>query len=225
MTTTAGNLPKLPKTERPRIELSCREARMLLKTISPETDQSCLNDEQYAAIVHYLPCKECVNIGLSTLTDQQIDCKKALELYASFKFSPWHGIGAAKSLEDLLAIEHIFGRDLETEGSYTGLAGRNKPIHPCSNKICVEVRDSHFSIQTRHSALPFLIELFQKNGFDVTKLLTLHKGILKGGWPCGKACDGGQVDRDCGISCHVFAQNVGWAVRQLTKHFKAQGAL
>ncbi|OGZ98873.1 MAG: hypothetical protein A3C07_04745 [Candidatus Sungbacteria bacterium RIFCSPHIGHO2_02_FULL_47_11] len=186
------------RKDEPKIELSCREAQLLLRTISLDVamgDVEKVSDEQRAAMVHASECNDCVKKGfLEILGGPPLDCKHALEIWAGMNL--YRGsigttpFGYAHTLREKLALEHIFGRQLKTDaGAFQGLGlqwwDHNRfgkcDLVPCKKTNlfvlgCDSTRSCGAVYENYHQ---FLLELFFRKGWGIETVLDKQVAFLE----------------------------------------------
>ncbi|HEY4486748.1 MAG TPA: hypothetical protein VJB70_03380 [Candidatus Paceibacterota bacterium] len=179
------------RKDEPEIELSCREAQLLLRTISLFDEVDNLNYvflEQRAAAKHCsVECDECIKKGFEKILEvEPLSCREALEIWSSMdiksRLSGFPG-GQAETLYQKLALEHIFGRQLlkDKEDPNPGQSRHffNR-FEMCNKKACDGayhlVKSESSPVQDVYRVYhAFLLELFFREGWNI-------KGILDGLW-------------------------------------------
>ena len=155
-------------------ELSCREAQLLLRACQKDTDWKQLPQESQDAMRHYAQCEGCRTRGLGDICNTTIHHQEALEV-VSRNSGPRYLFNGA-TLYEQLAIEHIWGHSQRQDPSW------NQEV--CGEGGCNDLRtywsrvglSSHYDGEREIAKqIPFLIRIFIKNKWSVTKLLTIQR--------------------------------------------------
>ena len=119
-----GMTAQAVRKDEPEIELSCREAQLLLRTIPLGVvidEDPKISGEQRAAAKHCaVLCDECIKEGFEKILGVVLSCKAALEVWAGINlYKKYHPrpFGTPQTLQEKLALEHIFGRQLEADAT------------------------------------------------------------------------------------------------------------
>lgn len=176
--------------EKTELKLSCREAKLVLKTMPLDKKYGEMAEQETAAYLHYLRCEECLKRGLAEIIRFQITCQEALEVLAQ---NPgplhWH----ASTVRERIAAEHVFGRSIKDGHGYT-----DQYYGACANRACAPICTlwahaplcSHYDGEKELARqIPLTVELFVEAGWPLAKLLaiqreritTLLAAISKGG--------------------------------------------
>ena len=166
------------ETETPR-----KEARLVLKIMPLDKHASDAIPEELQAVGHYVNCDECRKMGLAVIVGQSVGCQDALGAHVE-QTGPWRqlfgGLSQISTLREELYAEHINGRWIKSKwgDTYESDYGR------CEQNACSamwyywkQAPLSAFYDGEKEIAgqMPFLIELFIRQGWSIQKLLALQK--------------------------------------------------
>lgn len=180
MTTTA-------QAEKPEIELSCREAHLILRVIPMRKNVSQMKEEEIASIKHYIYCKNCRDRGLADILDTKLSCKEAVLVWAERAGALWLDCSLVfgfriETLMELYAIEHVWGK-YQWKNS---VGGNGWDIGTgCCERSCLNLHSYWASVPMSSSAgdgpdgvihlFPFLFEMFLKEKWLLDELLAVQK--------------------------------------------------
>ena len=108
MTTTA-------QAEKSELELSCREAHLILRVIPLRKNVSEMKEEEIASINHYIYCKDCRDRGLADILDMKLSCQEVILVWAERAGALWLDCSSVfgpriEALIELYAAEHVWGK-------------------------------------------------------------------------------------------------------------------
>lgn len=179
MTTTA-------QTKKPKIELSCREAHLILRVIPLRKNVSKMKEEEIASIRHYIYCKDCRDQGLADILDTKLSCKEAILVWAERATALWLDCSPVFSLDiktliELYAAEHVWGKYQwkKSSGGQGWDIGTGCREHSCLNLY------SYWALVSMSSSagngpggvihlFPFLFEAFIKEKWPLDELLAVQ---------------------------------------------------
>lgn len=192
--------------------MSCTETHAFLKTIDLATNHSNMTNEQFAAVEHYVRCEECMKTGIADIISATISCRGALLVWASMEWSPWGRFGNPESIQEILALEHLFGRPYaKSESHFT----QGEALHKCSEHSCKEVQTRFiYDGQVFQEKIPFLLRLFIEQEWGLEELLSIQGGVIENLRRCKCSCD--RVSRDCNVGCVAANANIG-ALQELVR--------
>ena len=103
------------QAERTELELSCREAHLLLKVIPLRKNVKKMKEEEIGAIGHYLQCKDCRDRGLADILDTKLSCEEVILVWAECAGAVWLHCASVlgpriDALIELYAAEHVWGK-------------------------------------------------------------------------------------------------------------------
>lgn len=169
-----GDKAKADKTE----QLSCREARLVLKLMPMDKDQKSFVREEKSAVEHYMVCKACRKQGLAIILGRKFSCQEVLLIWAS---SPGYiTLGQQSCLLHECAVEHVEGKYDFHKG---GGQGYNRET-ACEERPCLDLwcywRETHISIFYNGGngvigLFPFLIRTFIEAGWSLKALLDIQE--------------------------------------------------
>lgn len=181
-----------------RLELSCREARLVLKVIPLDKKDKDMSSEEESAVAHYLQCGVCTEAGLSEILYRDLSCQEALYVWA--RKSAHLGLGGGVStIREWLAVEHVWGRtimiqdrpDLKSKIPISNFGACDKT--PCAAllRYWKSAPLSMFYNGEREAAqvIPFIMDIFIGQKWPLKKLLELQReriSILLDGLVRGK---------------------------------------
>lgn len=180
MTTTA-------QAEKPEIELSCREAHLILRITPLRKNVKEMKEEEIAAIRHYLYCKVCRDRGLADILDTKLSCKEAILVWAEQVRALWLSCApdyfiSMETIIEMYAVEHVWGK-YQWKNS---MGGNGWDIGTgCPERSCLNLHGYWVSVPMSSSAgdgpngvihlFPFLFEVFLKQGWALDELLVVQK--------------------------------------------------
>ena len=184
----------IQKEEKEEMELTCKEARLVLKVIDINKKRENMIPEEVGAVAHYFCCGECKNLGLNEILAKKITCQEALEIWAA-KPGPRFLCGT-DTLKEELAVEHIWGR-LGTRRLPSGSTVPEPHLGACRKDPCTKLRMywvnaplscAYDGEKETAAQIPFLIRVFLEENWPLEKLLeiqyqrmeTLLEGLLVG---------------------------------------------
>lgn len=141
----------IDEKEKVRIDLDCKEAGLVLRATPLDKQYQEMSDEERAALDHYTwsgskkdfwGCLTCKKQGLGKIKNRNLSCKDALEIWA-IKPGPFFLSGYVETIDDYLALEHIWGRRVpvpEKERRYETSLG-NEHVDNCREFVCTQLRD------------------------------------------------------------------------------------
>ena len=99
----------IEQAKKREIELSCREAHLILQVIPLHKSSREMKKEEVASIEHYIQCKKCRDRGLADILDTKLSCLEAILVWAKNAGALWldHCID---TLIELYATEHVWGK-------------------------------------------------------------------------------------------------------------------
>lgn len=180
MTTTA-------QVEKPEIELSCREAQLILRVIPLRKNVSEMKEEEIASIKHYIYCKDCRDRGLADILDTKLSCKEAILVWAERAGALWLDCSSVfgpriETLIELYAAEHVWGK-YQWKNSMDG-SGWDIDTG-CRERSCLNLHSYWASVPMSSSAgdgpggvihlFPFLFEVFLKQEWALDELIDVQK--------------------------------------------------
>lgn len=178
------------KAEKSEIELSCREAHLILRVIPLRKNVSEMKKEERASIEHYLHCKDCLDRGLADILDTKLSCKEAILVWAEHAGELWlHCLPIfgyrIKTLIELYATEHVWD-EYQRENHMDD--GSDWKIHTgCREHSCQTLCNYWKSIPTvllsgsvggAIHLFPFLFEIFLKEKWSLDELLVVQKNRI-----------------------------------------------
>lgn len=175
------------QAEKPEIELSCREAHLILRVISLRKNVSEMKEEEIASIKHYIYCKDCRDRGLADILDTKLSCKEAILVWAEQAGALWLDCSSVfgpriETLIGLYAAEHVWGK-YQWKNS---MGGSGWEIGTgCRERSCRNLHSYWASVPMSSSAgdgpdgvirlFPFLFDLFLRQEWPLDELLAVQK--------------------------------------------------
>ena len=144
-----------------QVELTCREAQLLLRTVRIDRSYEVCTTEQIAAIEHCSSCLECPT--LSDILDIKLTCKMALHAVAWFDQLSAVIHPDVRSITEALAYEHLYGR-------------QSKGLAPCEEDDCTFLRNS-LTLGANDQAF-CLLEIWYRNRWPLSELFAAMDGYL-----------------------------------------------
>jgi hypothetical protein len=174
------------------IALRCDQAQLLLQTIDLDATSSAASlytNGQKAAVRHYFSCKKCAQLGMSAIVGVELACQESLLAWAGVKFGFSSGFvpfGAADTIREAIALEHIFGRWIcpDAYGQPVRppdlLVGRFDQCEcdPCRKTVAFVELFGGWSLDVANNYQAFLLDLFYSLRWDLEPLLAVHKAVL-----------------------------------------------
>lgn len=180
MTTTA-------QAKKPEIELSCREANLILRVIPLRKNVSKMKEEEIASIKHYIYCKDCRDRGLADILYSKMSCREAILVWAECATALWLDCSPAlcpdiETLAELYAAEHVWG-NYQWKNSR---GGQGWDIGTgCRARSCLNLYSYWASVPMSSSAgdgpggvihlFPFLFETFLEEKWPLDELLAVQE--------------------------------------------------
>lgn len=173
------------QAEKAKLELSCREAHLLLRVIPLLKNVKGMKEEEVAAIKHYIYCKGCRDCGLADILDTKLSCKEAILVWAQHAAAMWLScidFITAEKLIEFYAVEHVWGK-YQWENSMGGCGW--DVTTSCQEQPCRSLHYYWAGVPMSSSAgdgpggvidlFPFLIETFLQEEWPLDELLTVQK--------------------------------------------------
>lgn len=163
------------------LELSCREVRLMVKLVSLDTDGLEMSEEAGSAAYHYWICKECQKIGLSEILNHPISCKDAISVWVR-KLCHLGLRIEIKTLRDVLALEHVWGRSVKT--TEFGTEHINPNFEACNGWGCTALRAYWHSVPySCHNdcegagiyVISLAYKIFQHEEWSINDLLAIYE--------------------------------------------------
>jgi hypothetical protein len=179
MTTTA-------QAEKTEIELSCREAHLILRVIPLHKNVGEMKKEEIASIKHYIYCKNCRDRGLADILDTKLSCKEAILVWAERAGALWLDCSSMfgpqiATIIELYAAEHVWGK-YQWQNS---MSGHGWDIGTgCRERSCLNLHNYWARVPMSSSSdgpsgvihlFPFLFEVFLKQEWSLNELLAVQK--------------------------------------------------
>lgn len=152
------------------VELSCREAELVLNVIPLERDTGEMNEVELAALRHYARCGKCKDKGIAKFINCELSHKDIILVWARNPGDLRYHWG---SLLEKYVAEHIFGRDVP--GLNTG---------QCQEWTCQRL-GTHWSSHipsTSNDApggligeFPVLLDIFFKSRWSLDELFVIQE--------------------------------------------------
>jgi hypothetical protein len=178
------------KTERPRIKFSCREARLVIRSISLRKNGNEMREEELAAVGHYLTCKKCRDTGLANIHEEKLTCREAILVWAEASCALWQNCAPyaplliANRLVEHYAVEHVWGK-YQWKKTPRGGNGWDE-FYGCSERACLALHSYWSKIPMSSGAgdgpqgviclFPFILhEIFIKEGWSLNKLFEVQR--------------------------------------------------
>ncbi len=168
--------------------LSCKEAQLVLKVMPFRENIREMNEEAKSVRKHYAQCDGvCIERGLGRITERNIYCREALEIWAS-KPGPLYLCIDVETLEEMLAVEHLWGRSCKGFNAYFGTKFHDPHYEACEENPCRALQyywqhaplSSHYDGERETAGeIPFLIKVFIDNGWPIDKLLEIQRQRLE----------------------------------------------
>lgn len=175
------------QAEKPEIELSCREAHLILRVIPLGKNVSEMKEEEIASIKHYIYCKDCRDRGLADILDTKLSCQQAILVWAERAGALWLDCSSVfgpriETLIELYAAEHVWGK-YQWKNS---MGGSGWEIGTgCREHSCQALHSYWARVPMSSSAgdgpggviylFPFLFETFLKEKWPLDELLAVQK--------------------------------------------------
>lgn len=175
------------QAEKPDIELSCREAHLILRVILLRKNVREMKKEEVASVKHYIYCKNCRDRGLADILDTKLSCKDAILVWAERAGALWLDCSSIfgpriETLIELYATEHVWGK-YQWKNS---MGGSGWDIGTgCRERSCLNLHSYWASVPMSSSAgdgpdgvihlFPFLFETFLKEKWSLDGLLAVQK--------------------------------------------------
>lgn len=171
---------------KPEIELSCREAHLILRVIPLRKNVSEMKEEEIASIKHYIYCKNCRDRGLADILDTKLSCKEAVLVWAERAGALWLDcssvFGPRIALIELYATEHVWGK-YQWKNSMGGCGWEIGT--GCRERSCLSLYIYWADVPMSSSAgdgpggvihlFPFLFETFLKEKWPLDELLAVQR--------------------------------------------------
>ena len=173
-----GNQAAIQKEKERKLELTCDEARLVLKVMDDTLEGISMKTEERAAIRHYINCEECRKVGLAEIRQQTLSCREALEIWAAKPGALW--LDPQRTLLDQLAVEHVWGRMVTREG----VSFKDPHYGACQASPCTKLRSFWqqsplclFYDGEREAVreIPLLIEIFLEEKWPLDRLLKIQE--------------------------------------------------
>ncbi len=185
---------------------TCQEARLVLTSTPSNQDVDVALNERHSlksAAHHYAGCGECQALGMSEITNRILSCREALEVWAGMKMDfdsiPF---GGARNIIEVLAQEHIFGRECFT--THERLR--------CKERSCQGVSKREGVIghgrSLNYTRFPLLIEIFKKEGWDLSTVFKFQRETLMKIGCSEEWCTMKGAGWDCNVSCTELFANI-----------------
>lgn len=183
-------MPTTLPAEKPKLELSCREANLIIRLTPLEKNFEKMCEEEVAAIKHYLGCGGCRDRGLADILERQLTCREAVLVWAKHAQALWQSCNPAifftsKTLLETYAVEHVWGK-FQWRNSRGGCDW--DPTTACHENPCRSLQYYWASIPMSSSAgdgpegvinlFHTLAEIFLKEKWPLNKLLTIQKNRI-----------------------------------------------
>ena len=175
------------KAEKPEIELSCREAHLVLRVIPLRKNVNEMKEEEIASIKHYLNCKDCRDRGLIDILDTKLSCQEVILVWAEHAGALWMDVSSMfgpriETLVELYAAEHVWGK-YQWKNSMGGSGWETFtrcPEHSCRtlHSYWARVPMSTMSGDGPDGVIylfPLLFEIFLKEKWTLDELLVVQK--------------------------------------------------
>jgi len=178
----------LAEVETFELELSCREAHLILRIIPLRKSVGEMKEEETAAIKHYIYCKDCRNRGLSEILDTKLSCQEAVLVWAECASALWLNCSSVfgprvGELLELYAVEHVWGK-YQWENSMGG-CGWDTFTGCRKHSSCQALQSYWANVPMSTGAgdgpygviylFPFLFETFLKEKWPLAKLLEVQE--------------------------------------------------
>ena len=175
------------QAEKTELELSCREAHLILRVIPLRKNVNAMKEEEVVAIKHYLYCKDCRDRGLADILDTKLSCQEAVVVWAERANALWLDCSLVlgphiEALIELYAAEHVWGK-YQLKNSMGGYGWDT--LTGCREHPCRSLRYYWESVPMSTSAgdgpdgvislFPFLFEIFLKERWPLDGLLAVQK--------------------------------------------------
>lgn len=175
------------QVEKPELELSCREAHLVLRVIPVDKNGKEMKKEEVAAVRHYICCKDCRDRGLAEILDTKLSCQEAIFVWARTAQALWLSCSpalciSAETLLEFYAVEHVWGKyqwknSMGGDGWDTFTGCRERPcraLHYHWDNVPMSSSAGNGPGGVIH-LFPFLIEVFIKEKWPLDELLAIQK--------------------------------------------------
>jgi len=162
-------------------KLSCREARLILKSIPVRKEPNDMEEKEKGAIWHYVNCKRCRSLGLENILGREIPCQEAILVWAKYPGEALYENFSQvlnrtfTTLIELCAVEHVCGKLKfwdKNESYDVSTAFRKRPCRKLNEYWHDRKNKENWKIANE---FPFLVELFRKEGWPLDGLLAVQK--------------------------------------------------
>lgn len=168
------------QAEKTELELSCREAHLILRVTPLRKNTKEMKEEEIAAIKHYLHCKSCRDRGLSDILDTKLTCREAILVWAEQAGAMW--LCGLETLIEEYAVEHVWGK--YQWQNWKGGHGYDT-FTACREQPCLALHSYWARVPMSTSAgdgpggvihlFPFLFDVFLKWKWPLDELLDIQK--------------------------------------------------
>ena len=168
------------QAEKTKLELSCREARLILRILPLQKTFETMKQEESSAVKHYAGCKNCRDRGLAQILDTKLTCQSAILRWAENACALWLSHG--ETLIDEYAVEHVWGR-YQWKNSMGGCG--YDTITACPKRSCQVLHSYWAGVPMSSGAgdgpdgvihlYPLLFDVFLEEKWALDELLVLQK--------------------------------------------------
>lgn len=185
-----ANKTKDKEVKKEKIELSCRETKLILRVIPLRKNAKDMKEEEIAAVGHYLYCESCRNFGLAEILDTKLPCKDVLLVWAERPGALWLNFGPLSvQLETLIeeyAVEHVWGK-YQWKNKMGGYGYDN--FTACRKQSCQALRSYWYDVPMSTMAgdgaegviheLPFFLEIFLKEKWPLDRFFEIQRKRMR----------------------------------------------